>query len=233
MAVSRRYGILWPSWTKSPKLSTSSRKGLISITKAFQTANDTIRAEAQRDLSKKNLPIGRTKSYFKDVDLVTLDRVKSLVIPELDGDFTGLQLALADTSYLPIWKAAVNSLLHYQGSHYDYLSWKFAKQEALDILEQRDVVAEIFEEIEDELRTQKSNVYDGIIAKAKMLERFTMIYDAQPSPVTMGDNPAPEPYYQLYPLESRKRKKIVVEAYSQMQQRVSCLNVHVEPWITH
>jgi len=221
--------------------------------KAFQTANNTIRAEAQRDLehcekskqlqrqteiqSKKNAgyrpPMGRTESYFKDVDIVTLDRVKSWVIPELDGDFTGLQLALADTSYLSIWRTAVNSLMDYQGSYYHDLPWKFAKHEALDILEQRDIVAEIFEEIEDQLKTQKSDVYNGIIAKVKMLERFTMIYNAQPSPVHMDHRPDSEPYYQLYPLESRKRKKIVVEAYSQMQQRVSRLNVPLEPWITH
>lgn len=171
---------------------------------------------------------GRTKSYFKEGDLAVLDRVQTLSLPALHGDFTDLQWLLADTSYLSIWRVAINSLLDYQGSSYDELSWKLAKQQALDILEQRDIAAKLFEHIEDELRTQAFAVCDGIIAKIKMLERFTVIYDAQPSPRTMEDRPGSEPHYKLYPLQNRKRMKGVAEAYPQMQQRVSCLNILLE-----
>jgi hypothetical protein len=211
---------------------------LISITKALQTANNIIQEEAQRDREHCEQQLGRKaqysgetkqrKSYFNEGDLAMLDRVQSLSLPALDGDFTGLQGSLMDTSYLSIWRAAINSLLDYQGSRYDYLSWKLAKQQALDILEQRDIAAELFEHIEDELGTQTFDVCNGIIAKIKMLERFTAIYDAQPSPpVTMDHNPGSEPHYHLYPLQNKKIMKGVVEAYPQMQQRVSCLNIHL------
>lgn len=203
---------------------------------AFQVANGIIRTEVQRDLNdcekQKRIesemrermrrsntedsywPVMRTESYFKDNDLAALDQVNSL---ELDGDFTALQLMLVDNSYLHIWRTAVDSLMDHQGSHYDHLQWKFSKHRALDILERRDIAAELLEEIEDELRIQTFDVYDGILTKIKMLERFAMIYDAQPSPVHMDHNPPSEPLYQLYPLKIGRRGQKLAEAYPQRE----------------
>jgi hypothetical protein len=141
---------------------------------------------------------------------------------------TALQQTLADLSYIPVWRAAIRSLLGqqlgYQGRPHSHLSWKIAKQDAFDILEQRDLVAELFNDIEDELRSWTRDVHVGILQKIKLLERFTAIYDAQPAPTTMDHQPEAEPHYQLHPLEVGSKKKRIVEAYPQMKQSVSICN---------
>lgn len=137
---------------------------------------------------------------------------------------TALQQTLADLSYIPVWRAAIRSLLGFQGQHHSHLWWKIAKQDAFDILEQRDLVAELFNDIEDELRRWTRDVHVGILKKIKLLERFTAIYDAQPAPTTMDHQPEAEPHYQLHPLEVGSKKKRIVEAYPQMKQSVSICN---------
>lgn len=158
----------------------------------------------------------RTESYFEEGDLAILDKAKNLGILAIASNSTTfsshLQLALADVSYIPVWRAAVRALLDYQGDRHSYLSWKIAKQQAFDILEQRDLVAELFDDVEDELRSRTIDVRNGILQKIHLLERFTAIYDAQPVPTTMEHRPEPEPHYQLHPLEVGNKKKRIVEA---------------------
>lgn len=174
----------------------------------------------------------RTESYFEEGDLAILDKAKNLGILAIASNSTTfsshLQLALADVSYIPVWRAAVRALLDYQGDRHSYLSWKIAKQQAFDILEQRDLVAELFDDVEDELRSRTIDVRNGIIQKIHLLERFTAIYDAQPVPTTMEHRPEPEPHYQLHPLEVGNKKKRIVEAYPQMKQSVSVFDIHLE-----
>jgi hypothetical protein len=203
---------------------------LLLIAKALQAANSCILEEVRRDkqqCSQNSLrnasihfPNQRAISYFDEHNLRSLDLLDGLRVTEPDEDLTELLQALADTSCLPIWRRAVDSLLDFQGQHYSHLSWKLAKQQALDILQQRDVAAEIFQDVEDELRSLTTeDIYDGIVGKIKILERFTTIYDAQPAPSTMEHNPDREQYYHLYPLGSRRGKEIA-HAYP---QRVSLL----------
>ena len=116
-------------------------------------------------------------------------------------------------------RAAISSMLDYQGQYHSHLSWKIAKQKAFDILEQRDLVAELFDDIEG-----TGDVHVGILQKIKLLERFTAIYDAQPAPTTMDHQPEAEPHYQLHPLEVGSKKKRMLKAYLQMKQSVSICN---------
>ena len=164
------------------------------------------------------------ESWFVDVNLKTLDLAMNLNIPAPHGDFAPLLSDLADNSCVPVWRVAVDSLLKYQDSN--YYQWKAVKQQALDILEQRDVAMSHFESARDELRFESTDAHDGIFTKIKMLERFAYIYDAQPG------NPAhgPEPRYILEPITGRKK---TVTAYPHMQQPVSYVDAHLLNEKTH
>jgi len=81
------------------------------------------------------MSVGRTRSYFSQDALPILDRVSKFKLPTTDKALTNLRLALADTSHLPIWNAAIYSLLEYKGEFYeqwyDTLSWKIERLTSL------------------------------------------------------------------------------------------------------
>ena len=212
-------------------ISNTSKHSLISIAKALQVANRVIREEVRRDKQqceqnshvnpKAGFPTPRTKSYFEDHDLQILDQLNGLRVPRPGEYITELLQALADTSCLPVWRNAIDSLLEFQGRHFDAMPWKLAKQRALDILQQRDDVVEIFQAVEGELRSRTAeDLCSGIGQKIKMLKRFTAIYDAQPSPIHMDHNPGQEPYYHLSPMENQRSENFA-RAYPHSQQHVS------------
>jgi hypothetical protein len=215
----------------TPVISNTSKRSLISIAKALQVANRVIREEARRDKQQceqnsnvsqiGGFPTLRTKSYFEDHDLQILDRLNGLRVPGPGEDITELLQALADTSCLSVWRNAIDSLLEFQDRHFDAMPWKLAKQRALDILQQRDHAVEIFQDVEGELRSRTAeDLCSSILQKTKMLERFTAIYDAQPSPIHMDHNPGQEPCYHLSPMENRRSENFA-RAYPQLQQHVS------------
>lgn len=190
----------------------------MSLAKTFKTANWAIFKEAQRDL-KAHSEAGRnvhsysteSPSYFTVTDISTLIAVNFIALEGMESEVTESALRklaemLEDCSYLRIWKAAVNSLLTYQGDLGQTVRWKIAKQYALDVLEQRDVAASLFAGVEDELRgcgTAWEEVCDRIRRKIRALERFTAVYDAQPA----GAYPDKvlEPVYGLELLDDMKQ----------------------------
>jgi hypothetical protein len=200
--------------------------------KAFQIANSIIREEAMRDWEEcegkrrkqagtSALSVGRTRSYFSQDALPILDRVSKFKLPTTDQALTNLRSALADTSHLPIWNAAIYSLLEYKGEFYeqwyDTLSWKIGRQRAFDVLTQRDIAAELFGNVQDELRLHSSETFKGIIANIRMLERFKAVHDG---PTTISEE---KHIYSLYPLDIRNENKAVVKTYVSVQQNVSFL----------
>lgn len=201
---------------------------MVLIAEALQAANSYIRKEAQRDKEKYEGRVRihsweRNIRYFDENDLAILDEVQRSRLPP-SGGIPELSQELENVSYLPIWRKAIDSLHEFQGQHYGSVSWRLAKQRALDILQQRDIAAERFQAVQDDLTSRASDdLCNAIIRKIRMLERFTMIYDAQPVPSTMEDIPDHEPYYELFPLENRGKEKNIVQAYPQAHQQVSCL----------
>ena len=193
-------------------MSQNCKASLISIADALQTANGHIREEIVRNQKysqKWNTLYAQEDSFFEQSALETLAAADIPSVPTPDDDLTDLMSKLADTSYYQIWRVAVHSLTGFLDS-----KWMMAKEKALDFLEARDITAELFDGIENELATQGFyEVYNGIMKKIRILERFKGIYDAQPANRT-------EPLYSLYVLRNKKRKQVVAEAYPEMQQVV-------------
>lgn len=160
--------------------------------------------------------------HFTEGDLDALDALIHLRIPTESEDLTQLLKDLEDESCLPIWRAAIDSLMAFQGGLSGSVNWKSAKQKAVDILAQHDVAAENFERLQFVQNTPETELFcENIKAKLQLMGRFTVIYDAQPIPTGTADRLEPaEPCYELFPLRSQ-RQKTVARAYPNLSPHVS------------
>lgn len=205
---------------------------MISISKAFKATNIAVKQEAQQDRQRGDkyaraleanpgLPIVLRDWHFTEGDLKTLDSLIHLRIPTESEDLTQLLKDLEDESCLPIWRAAIDSLMFFQGASSGKVNWKSAKQRAVDILAQHDVAAENFERLQFVQNTPETERFcENIRAKLQLMGRFTVIYDAQPTATEDRFEPAEEPRYELFPL-GNQRQKTVARAYPNVSPHVS------------
>lgn len=220
-----------PSLAESFK--TSSRVYLISISKAFKATNIAVKEEAQHDRERSDHNASRREAHpdwhleprnwhFTEGYLETLNSLIHLRIPTESEDLKQLLKDLEDESCLPIWRAAIDSLMSFQGALSGTVNWKSAKQRAVDILAQYDVAAENFERLQFVQNTPETERFcENIKAKLQLMGRFTVIYDTQPRPTGTEDRPEPaEPRYELFPLGDQ-REKTVARAYPNVSPHVS------------
>ncbi|KAF2868329.1 hypothetical protein BDV95DRAFT_609816 [Massariosphaeria phaeospora] len=224
----------WPTWTLNRSryrtVSRATHEDLVALAKAFTIVNRVILEEAQRDCQLESWTRQRPNPYFRVYDLTTLSKVdengleateRGVAVTRFDEptESTSLTHFLYDNAYLTVWKTAIHSMLDSQGNHFG-LKWQLAKQHALDILEQRDVAARIYVDIEEELRAsgqEWNKICDNIIIKIQTLERFIVVYDAQPLPSPTHQDPRPEPTYDLEPIKYMRRPAKVASAFPQTQ----------------
>lgn len=204
---------------------------MISISKAFKATNIAVKQEAQQDrersdrdarrrIANPDWPLEPQNWHFTEGDLEALNSLIHLRIPTESEDLTQLLKDLEDESCLPIWRAAIDSLLTFQGASSVTVNWKSAKQKAVDILAQHDVAAENFERLQFMQNTPETELFcENIKAKLQLMGRFTVIYDAQ-STATEDQLKPPEPRYELFPL-GNQRQKTVATAYPNVSPHVS------------
>jgi hypothetical protein len=219
------------------KLSKTCKIKLISIAKILQEVNSLIRNEVKLNqeyfdqLSRDRTYYNIRQTKFDALDVRNLEYWMSFQFPglddESDADFTDplvkkLLAFLVESSYSRIWKTAVLSLLEYEGEAGPFasLSWTLGRERALNVLELRDEILGIFEDIREELKgNDLEAVRNGIIDKIKKLERFSAAYNRQAS--SLED----KPYYEVRPIGAAKEENnaSVFEAYPRDQQNVSIL----------
>jgi hypothetical protein len=195
------------------RLSRQCREDLADMIACFREVNLKIKQEADRNLESHNRtremwekkPFGSIDNkYFRDPELETLKlAMRHSAQCPLDRPAELIALA-ADQSVLGVWNIALESVLEYQGI-YVSMEWRQAKKWAFDILDQRNLAAEKFEAVEDELR---NNGFDkacrAIRRKFAVLDRFASIYDAQPSSGAAEYQMPMEPFFLFYGLKEWK-----------------------------
>lgn len=201
---------------------------LVSIAQAFQATNAVIRQEATRAKEMHGVD-GRIQSTrydntpqrypFSERDLEILDDLIQAPITGASTEgLSGLLEYLQGISCLSPWRAGLESLILYQSNAAGSTDRRMSKQLALDILTQRDVAAENFEQLQFTQRTLEVKDFCARIQeKILLMQRFVAVYNTQPVPETGGHQSASEPQYDLYPLSSRSRydnkPRRVAEAY--------------------
>jgi hypothetical protein len=204
---------------------------LAEITTAFRDANIKIKVEAHRNQKwlAKSRERGSTleRGHFGDaeVEILRLALLTSNYSSEylLDRP-TDLMEMVTDQSTLGVWGIAVEYMIDYQSmTGPDSRSyWRMAKTRAFDILELRDLAAERFDNVEDELRSSGlDKECRAIRRKLAALTKFKSIYDAQPDPIGQIEMPS-EPTYRIYYLKDWNKK--TAEAYPSVSNEVSVPN---------
>ena len=161
------------------------------------------------------------RCHFDEDALDTLDLLIYRKIPSGSEDLPQLLRDLQDKSCLKIWRASLDSLIDYLGALSNSNTWRQAKQRALDILIQRDVVAEAFDNLLflDSTDTIEALKFIDIInEKIRLMDRFAVVYDAQPAPDAIG-NQSTEPTYNFIPRDDES-DKTVTKAYPNISQHI-------------
>jgi hypothetical protein len=148
-----------------------------------------------------------------------------------DIEYETLKSVFLKDEYVRIWKSTVKALLEFQGSDAATLQWRFAKQRALDVLEQRELIVGLYLEVEQHLKEGRwQDICNAVTWKIRTLERFTAVYDAQPSPRAHQPNPPPEKTYELRSLEETRdgvtSGRKVASAYSTTQHEVGTRSLY-------
>lgn len=214
---------MWPSWTRPHpgQFPEDLQKDLIPLAVALDGANKLILHAARThhllSRSKYQTDVGTLQSY--DLSFEALD---------IEQDYIGyetLKSVFVKDEYVRIWKAIVKELLEFQGSDGATLQWRVAKQLALDILEQRELIIGFYLEVEQRLKDGGwQDICNAVMWKIRALERFTAVYDAQSSPRAQQPNPPPEKTYELRSLDAIRDDVTgggrAVSAYSTTQHEV-------------
>lgn len=188
---------------------------LIKIFKVFQDIDDILYVEVKRHIRENE---GR---YFEPPSLaprVRLTKTDLAVVGE--GKWhgsdppTGFALGrLGDVSCILVWRKILDTLIEYQEKE----SWMLAKQRALDILQARDRIAPLFDDIQEELINE---LCESLHQKLNLLERFTAVYNAQRTSSIENDRPAWEPAYNTYDVPDLQKSRFVANAYPHLQPQV-------------
>jgi hypothetical protein len=183
------------------------------ITAAFYAANSSLHDHALRNwrFYQKNLnKISEDwrRCHFEEDEVQALKRVTDSALQAVqtpDHDYNNVFSVLADITYLYLWKVAICCLLDFSNKARGGSRYMTGKLLAEGILKSRDIAAEEFDKVEDELRARGlDRVGDGIFDKVKLLEMVIDVYNDAKN--------HDEASYDLYPLKTTKGKK-VAESY--------------------
>jgi hypothetical protein len=188
---------------------------LIKIFKLFQDIDDIFYDEGRRHIQDTESHIKEWHSNrpirLTDIDLAVVAWRRP------DPPISFALGMLADMSCVPVWRKILDTLIEYQERD----SWMLAKQRALDILQERDRIAPLFDDIQEELIDHGDHeLCDSLHQKLNLLERFTAVYNALRRPSTENDQPAWEPTYNTYDVPKLQKPKFVANAYPNLQPQV-------------
>lgn len=173
----------WPYWTQTEEVQSERttrglKDSLIStldwIDQRFLAVNADLLYQAEEGLLKSapkdKLNGLKGRPYVHLNDSILRDREVKLLLERL-----------ADLECTTSWKRWLDALLHCQKADPHHPDWERCRQWALGVLEERNQVAMLFDEVREVLKKQDLyRVVSGVDTKIKLMTRFTLVYDRVP-----------------------------------------------------